>query len=67
MCESPTHYLIVSKFISDPWGGREGSVNKQVCILKLFFRIKIPFQEYEETCLFTKHDYHHLLGGGDPC
>ena len=21
VCESPTHYLIVSKFISDPWGG----------------------------------------------
>ena len=36
VCESPTHYLIVSKLISDPWGGREGSVNKQVCILKLF-------------------------------
>ena len=24
VCESPTHYLIVSKFISDPWGvGRD--------------------------------------------
>ena len=21
VCESPTHYLIVSKLISDPWGG----------------------------------------------
>ena len=34
--ESPTHCLIISKLTSDPWGGREGSVNKQVCILKLF-------------------------------
>ena len=36
-------------------------MNKQVCILKLIFYIKIPyiyiyiyiFQEYVETCLFT--------------
>ena len=25
------------KITTDPWGGREGSMNKQVCILKLIF------------------------------
>ena len=45
-----------------------GSVGRREGLyFEIIFRIKIPFQEYEETCLFIKHDYHHLPGGGDPC
>ena len=34
--ESATHCLILSQFINGSEGRREGSMNKQVCILKLF-------------------------------